>query len=551
MNFRQTTAILVFGFLFGLLQSCSNKEKKDEINRAERERPNIVLILADDMGFSDLGSYGGEINTPNIDSLAYGGMRFTNFYNAARCCPTRASLLTGLYPHQAGIGNMVYGKDLGGGYQGYLNKTSVTLAEVLKQAGYKTMMSGKWHVGHKEQEQWPSSRGFERFYGIHIHVDSYWKVLEGCEVYLDDQLQIPATAEPTNHLFPEKDWYTTDVFTDYGIHFLDEEVAGQNEDDRPFFLYMAYNAPHFPLEAPDEDIAKYKGRYMQGWDKLREDKYRRMKEMGILDESTVLSPPDNVKWDSLSSSDKENLDFRRAIYAAQIDRLDQNVGRLVQHLKDMGEYENTLILFLSDNGCSAETGMFGMNWEEHRMKNYPEWKEESGWSVSQGKAWANVSNVPFRMYKRFTHQGGTATPLIAHWPGRIKGGQINRYRGHIIDIMATLKDLGQAAYPETYEGHSITALEGNSLAPLFNGNAAEDHEYLYWEHIGNRAVRKGDWKLVALSQEPWELYNLTRDPTELNNLVTLYPELVEELKEAYFNWAQKVDVREWPLDQKK
>ncbi|MFS4418015.1 arylsulfatase [Maribacter sp. 2307ULW6-5] len=536
---------IFFGLILIANFSCKDGEK---YNETIDERPNIVLILADDMGYSDLGSYGGEINTPNIDSLAHGGIRFTNFYNAGRCCPTRASLLTGVYAHQAGIGNMVYGKDLGGGYQGYLNRTSVTLAEVLGGAGYKTMMAGKWHVGHKEPDQWPTGRGFERFYGINIHVDSYWKVLEDCEVYLDGKLHIAATEDPKNDLHPEKDWYTTDVFTDYGIHFLNEEVAKKKENKQPFFLYMAYNAPHFPLEAPDADIAKYKGKYLEGWDKLRKEKYERMKELGVISQNAKLSPPDNVNWDTLSQSDKENLDFRRAMYAAQIDNLDQNIGRLVQYLKDIGQYENTLVLFLSDNGCSAETDMFGMNWGKYTVNNYPEWKEESGWSVSQGKAWANVSNVPFRMYKRYNHEGGTATPLIAHWPKKIEAGQIIKHTGHIVDIMATLGDLANAKYPGTYSGHTITSLEGKTLAPLFKGEPAEEHEYIYWEHIGNRAIRKGDWKMVAISEKPWELYNLKEDPTELNNLINDEPELVQELKNAYFAWAERADVREWPLE---
>ena len=534
-------------FIFPLFFISCQEVKREAPEPAER--PNIVLILADDMGYSDLGSYGSEINTPNIDSLAYGGMRFTSFYNAARCCPTRASLLTGVYPHQAGIGNMVYGENLGGGYQGYLNTTSVTLAEVLGEAGYKTMMSGKWHIGHKKPEQWPTGRGFDRFYGINIHVDSYWKVLKNCDVYLDGKLHVPATENPKNDLHPEKDWYTTDVFTDYGIHFLNQEVV-EKHDDRPFFLYMAYNAPHFPLEAPDEDIERYQGKYFEGWDKIREEKHRRMKEMGIIPKHTVLSPPENVGWDSLSMDDKKNLDFRRAIYAAQIDRMDQNIGRLVNHLKKIGEYDNTLILFLSDNGCSAETDMFGMNWNKHRMENYQEWKEKSGWSVSQGKAWANVSNVPFRMYKRYTHEGGSATPLIAHWPNKIKKGQINRQTGHIVDVMATLAEVAKAEYPEHYSGNMITPLEGRSLLPLLEGRTRSDYPYLYWEHIGNRAIRKGDWKLVAISQQSWELYNLKDDPTELNDLVDKRPEIANELKEAYFAWAKKVGVREWPLESK-
>ena len=517
---------------------------KCEPNASQDNRPNIVLILVDDMGFSDLGCYGGEINTPNIDALAYEGLRFTNFYNTGRCCPTRASLLTGLYPHQAGVGRMVY-NNYGGAYQGFLNNQAVTLAEVLGPAGYKTMMSGKWHVGH-QPGQWPTDRGFERFYGIHIHVDSYYKVLKGCDVYLDGELLIPETDDPVNHLFPENDWYTTDVFTDYAIQFLNEE---SKDSDQPFFLYVAHNAPHFPIEAPDEDVAKYEGQYLDGWDELREEKFERMKEMGIIPIHSVLSPTENTLWNDLDDADKKELDFRRAIYSAQIDRLDQNVGRLVEHLKKIGKYENTLILFMSDNGCSNETGQFGMNWETHKIDNYEEWKEEGGWSVSQGQAWANYSNVPFRLYKKYNHQGGIATPLIAQWPGKIEngGGYENRV-GHVIDIMATLEDIAQANYPSGYNGFDIKPKEGKSLIPYLTGEEREEHQYIYWEHEGNRAVRQGNWKLVAESEKDWELYNLEEDPTELNNLIDINPDKAEQLRKAYTEWAQKNDVRDWPLE---
>ena len=529
----------IFPLLLSLIfcLGCTKEAQKDE-------RPNLVLILVDDMGFSDLGCYGGEINTPNIDALAQEGLRFTNFYNTGRCCPTRASLLTGLYPHQAGVGRMVY-NNYGGAYQGFLNHKAVTLAEVLKPAGYKTLMAGKWHVGH-QPGQWPTDRGFERFYGIHIHVDSYYKVLKGCDVYLDGKLLIPETDDPKNHLNPEQDWYTTDVFTDYAMHFLSEET--QNSD-QPFFLYLAYNAPHFPIEAPDEDIAKYRGKYLEGWDKLREKKYKRMKEMGIIPANAVLSPTENTLWTDLSEAEKDELDFRRAIYAAQIDRLDQNVGRLIDHLKAIGKYENTLILFLSDNGCSNETGQFGMNWGKFTQENYTEWKEEGGWSISQGQCWANFSNVPFRLYKKYNHEGGIATPLIAHWPGKIKNnGEIDTRKGHVIDMMATLIDVGKAQYPTSYEGQNITPLQGKSLIPYLEGKEREDHEYLCWEHVGNRAIRKGDWKLVAESEKDWELYNLEEDPTEMNNLMTAHPEKADQLRNAYTEWAEKNDVRDWPLD---
>lgn len=440
---------------------------------------------------------------------------------------------------------MVY-NNYGGAYQGYLNNQAVTLAEVLRTAGYKTMMSGKWHVGH-QAGQWPTDRGFDRFYGIHIHVDSYYKVLKGCEVYLDGELLIPETADPQNHLFPDQDWYTTDVFTDYAMHFLSEEPPNS---DQPFFLYLAYNAPHFPIEAPDEDIEKYRGKYMKGWDKLREEKFSKMKEMGIIPAQSILSATENTLWDSLSDEDKNELDFRRAIYSAQIDRLDQNIGRLIAHLKEIDKYDNTLILMMSDNGCSNETGQFGMNWDKYKIENYAQWKEEGGWSISQGQAWANYSNVPFRLYKKYNHQGGIATPLIAHWPGKIKDvGGMDRRPGHVIDVMATLVDVAGATYPSSLGDTNIKPMEGKSLIPWFLGEEREDHEYLYWEHEGNRAVRQGSWKLVAESEKDWELYNLEEDPTELNNLITEKPEKTVQLRKAYVQWAGKNGVRDWPLDQ--
>lgn len=508
------------------------------------KKPNILVILADDMGYSDLGCYGGEIQTPNLDRLAANGLRFTQFYNAARCCPTRASLLTGLYPHQAGVGSMVYNNN-GGGYQGYLNRESVTLAEALKTAGYQTLMSGKWHVGHAKG-QWPTDRGFDHFYGINIHVDSYFKVLENCEVYLDGEEVIPATADPVNDLHPEKEWYTTDVFTDHALKFLNEA-----DQEKPFFMYLAYNAPHFPLEAPDEDIAKYQGKYLKGWDKMREEKILRMKELGILPADEVLSPSGNSTWDTIALEDQKELDFRRAIYAAQIDRMDQNIGRVIQQLENSGQLDNTLILFLSDNGCSAETGMYGMNWGKYRMDNYQEWRKESGWSISQGQAWANLSNTPYRMYKKFTFEGGTSTPLIVHWPAAIpEKGALRRNVGHIIDIMPTLCEVAGVEYPDTYEGHQIQSNPGKSLLPLFTGTERGGHEAIFWEHQGSKAVRQDPWKLVALHQGEWELYNIEDDRIESNNLVEKYPEVADGLKALYEQWARDVDVRDWPLDKK-
>ena len=513
----------------------------------EAKRPNIVIIFADDLGYADIGSFGSEINTPNLDKLADNGIRFTQFYNGARCCPSRASLLTGLYAHQAGVGQMVYRND-GPGYLGYINEQSVTLAEVLKSAGYKTLMTGKWHVGHKEG-QWPTDRGFDRFYGIHKHVDSYYKALKGCEVYLDDSLLISANETPVNHLNPEQEWYTTDVFTDYAIEFIKEE----SDDEKPFFLYLAYNAPHFPLEAPLEDIKKYEGTYMEGWNKRRKEKLERMKQMGVLPAGTELSPSENAIWDTIPIEDKKELDFRRAIYAAQIDRMDQNIGRLISYLEETGALDNTLIMFLSDNGSSAEAGteenMYGMNWPENQRENFEEWRKEGGWSVSQGRAWANLSNTPFRLYKRWTHEGGISTPFIAHWPEVIKQkGAITDQLGHIIDIMPTLVEATGAIYPARYKGNTITPQEGKSLLPIFRGEQREGHEAVFWSHMGNNAVRMGKWKLVlAQGGEGWELYDMSIDRTELNNLASENPVMVEKLKSYYDAWAKRSNVRPWPL----
>jgi arylsulfatase len=507
-------------------------------------RPNIVVLLADDMGYSDIGCYGGEIDTPNLDGLAAGGLRFTQFYNAARCCPTRASLLTGLYPHQVDVGHMVY-RDSGPGYRGRLSQNCMTLAELLKTAGYHTMMTGKWHVGHQKQV-YPSNRGFDRFYGIHMHIDSYFKVLKGCPVFLDGEQLIGPTANPPNILAPGREWYTTNVFTDYALKFLDEA----DKIDKPFFLYVAYNSPHWPLEAPDEVIEKYRGRYGDGWDAVRRKRFERLKQEGILRQDWELSESDAPDWDSLSADDRANLDFRRAIYAAQVDNMDRNIGRLIDRLRSRGVLDKTLILFLSDNGCSAEPEkhMFGYRFAENRIENFRQWRKQSGRSSSQGLAWANASNTPFRKYKKWTHEGGISTPLIAHWPDVIKGkGRLNHQPGHIVDIMATCADVGSATYPTTFRGRKIPGMEGQSLLPAFQGRAVQRQKPLFWEHEGNWAVRDGKWKLVCDGPGgPWELYDIQADRTETNNLSPKHTQKVAELAQKWRKWAQRCNVLPWP-----
>jgi len=515
------------------------------------------------MGFSDVGCFGGEIETPNLDSLAAGGFRATQFYNTARCCPARASLLTGLYPHQAGVGMMVY-RDYGEGYEGGLNDRCVTFAEVLRAAGYQTMMSGKWHAGHERHSR-PEVRGFDRFTGIYTHVDSYWKVLPGCEIYRDGERLIDAGKPAENSYRPGQEFYTTDYFTDVAI-----DTISQASPDRPFLLHLCYNAPHFPLEAPDDLVAKYRDRTMQGWDAMRDAKLARMKSMGIVGEKQTLpraqgfvceqregfdyrpsfDTGDLPAWDSLSREDQEELAFRRAIYAAQVERMDQNIGRLVACLRQRGLLDNTLILFMSDNGCSGELGEFGCNWPTHRRHNYSDWRTEGGWATSQGQCWASLSNTPFRKYKIFVHEGGIATPFIAHWPeGIATPGRIcTDQTFHLIDIMPTLCEVAGASYP----GETAPPMQGTSMLPwLEDPQRPAQGRTLYWQHELNAAIRDGDWKLVtsdARDDSAWELYDLTHDRSESEDVRVGNPLLVAELKQNWRTWAEDVHAVPWPED---
>jgi arylsulfatase len=497
-------------------------------------RPNIVLIMADDMGFSDLGCYGSEIHTPNLDRMAAEGLRFTQFYNAARCCPTRASLLTGLYPHQAGIGRMT-GGDKGdvnppGPYQGYLNDKCVTIAEVLKAGGYTTLMSGKWHVG-ETRPHWPVDRGFDRYYGLISGAANYFDITKG--KWARTARRFAKDGNPYNP--PKEDFYMTDAFTDNAVGFIDE----YGRSDKPFFLYVAYTAPHWPLHAWPEDIAKYKGKYMQGWDELRKERYQRMIEMGIIDAKWPLSPRDEgaVSWDSVE--DKELMDLKMAVYAAQIDRMDQGIGRILAKLKAVGAEQNTLVMFLADNGGCHETGPLGF---DKRNNGLPPGGVDS--YMSYGQSWANASNTPFRMFKKYTHEGGIATPLIATWPAVIKNeGAMTQQAGHIIDIMVTCVDVADAKYPKSLGAKEILPAEGKSLLPIFQGKNRKPHDYLYWEHIKHEAVRHGNWKLVAKRPGNWELYDIEQDRSELNSLAEKHPQIVEQLKAKYETWAAHCGVK--------
>ena len=507
---------------------------------ADQKQPNIVVIMADDAGYSDFGCYGGEIETPVLDKLAANGLRFSQFYNTGRCCPSRAALLTGVYQHQAGMGHMTKDRGLPS-YSGTILPNVPTLAERLRQGGYRTMMTGKWHLG-TEPKQSPIARGFDRFYGTRNFIDSYFTVLEHCPVFLDDKIVLPGTETPVNHLHPDQEWYTTDVFTDYALHFMDE--AFKKHSNQPIFLYIAHNAPHFPLHAREEDTKKYRGRFRDtGWDKLRQQRYERMIELGLIKKEWALSPADVPKWDTYDAKLRDELDLKMALYSAIIDRMDQNIGRVIEKLRTAGRLDNTLFLFMVDNGVPGTgvhdwRGLFAKNGRhpETRVDNYSEWGRRGGWSSSSGRGWANLSNAPFRMYKRYTHEGGVATPLIVHWPDGLKDqNKLRHTPSHIIDIAPTCLNAA---------GLSTKGMEGQTLLPVFTKDSTQPRT-LFWEHEGNRAVRQGDYKLVAQHNTPWELYNMRKDRNELHDLSRSMPQKAAELKKLYEAWAHRVGAKPW------
>lgn len=490
-------------------------------------RPNIVIVLVDDMGFSDIGCYGGEIDTPNIDQLATSGLRFTQFYNSGRCCPTRASLLTGLHPHQVGIGHMTEspGKPLGftGPYQGYLNDRCATIAEVLRSAGYHTLMTGKWHLGMMRPESLPLERGFDRYYGCLSGAINYFKPGGDRGIALGNE------AVATDESF-----YATDTFTDVACDFISTAV---DEDDRPFFLYLAYNAPHWPLNAKLEEFEKYRGKYTAGWEQLMRDRLARQQTMGLFDESITPAPHVGPDWDSLSPRQRDDLDAIMAAYAGCIDSIDQNIGMLVAHLEQLQQLDNTVIFFLSDNGACQEGGRLGQG-DEAMVRNPP---LETTKGVRLGLAWANACNTPFRLYKHFVHEGGACTPMIAHWPAGIPtahDGTFVRQLAYLPDFMATCIDLSGAVYPA-----DMPPCEGQSLVPLLEGGQQPIHvDPVFWEHEGNAAVRAGNWKLVREYEQPWELYNLAEDRAEMHDLAAQYPDQRDRLIELWKNWATAHDV---------
>lgn len=515
---------LIFTFLFATLGSAAVAQIA--------KKPNIIVILADDMGYSDIGAFGAEIKTPNLDEMATKGLKMTQFYNASRCCPTRASLLTGLYQHQAGVGDMMNTRKEPA-YQGYLNKNCVTIAEALKPFGYATFMAGKWHVG-QAPENWPTKRGFDRYYGLIDGANSYF----ANEPYrAKQQLTIALDDKPVS---VSENYYSTKAYTDYALNFIDEN----KKTNQPFFLYLAFQAPHWPLHALPEDIAKYKGKYKQGWDVLRLARFKKMQAQGIIPKTAKLSPRDeNVpEWNSLNETQKEMWDDKMAVYAAMIDCMDQQIGRIRQKLKAIGAAENTVIMFLSDNGASNENinpnGFLPDIFERSKKL-----ASDPQSFTAYGYEGANVSNTPFRFFKHWEYEGGTATPFIAYGPSRVKAGKTANQPAHIIDLMATCLDLAGATYPKEFKGKEIKPTTGVSLVPLFKGQNWKGHAALFFEHEGNKAVRQGDWKLVAnYPENKWRLYNLAVDRIEMNDQSDKQAAKVKEMTALYEHWAAKSDV---------
>jgi arylsulfatase A-like enzyme len=517
------------------------------------DKPNIILVLVDDMGFADLGITGSEINTPNIDALANHGVLLSSMYNCARCCPTRASLLTGLYPHSAGIGHM--GVNLGTpAYQGFLRNDSATIAEVLRASGYRSLMSGKWHVGgdfgSRDYDDWsigdvehpgPRQRGFDRFYGSFDGATHFFSP----HYMIEDDSRI----EVSPH-----DFYYTDAITDKAIGMMEAAVS----DDVPFFLYLAHTAPHWPLHAHEEDIARYDGVYLKGWDTTRSDRHEEMNSRDLFQTNWDMSPRDTEvpAWKDVRLTDWEAS--KMAVYAAMVDRMDQSIGRVVSTLKRLGQFEDTLILFLSDNGGCAEFMA-----EDGWARGYPDHTND-GRKISMGnienlrpgsaltfqsydRPWANVSNAPFRLYKHFVHEGGISTPLIAHWPNRLKQHQVSHVASHVVDIMPTILQASGSAYLTELDGHQIQPLQGESLLDLLEGKNWQREQPIFWEHEGNSAIRLGQFKLVRQFDQAWELYDMETDRTELNNLIGKNAPLEKELLKQYQAWADSSGVLDWQL----
>jgi len=529
-----------------------------------RDQPNVLVILFDDLGYSDLGCYGGEIDTPHIDGLASKGVRFESFYNSARCCPSRASLMTGLYPPQAGIASFTTPnphKRNGPAYLGRLNDQCVTLAEVLKPAGYGCYYVGKWHMHSKTG---PIERGFDEFYGYmmaHSHnqwdADFYRRFPEGRKKEIDQ---------------PQGEFYATDVFNDYAIEFIKQ---GQ-KCRQPWFLFLGHSSPHFPVQAPAASADRYFQQYMRGWDVLRKKRYERMQAIGLIDGARwtltgrSLVPVDrddiangypgkpNPAWDSLDRDRQRDLARRMSLFAAMVEHVDRGVGQIVDHLKQTQDLDNTLIMILSDNGACYEWGPFGFDGVSRRgitkLHTGEELRKMGGPDThhSYGSAWSNLGNTPLRLYKHFTHEGGVCTPFIAHWPKGIRSqGQWIRERGHLIDVLPTLRAATGADYPKRFQGRDIYPEEGVNLLPVFNRTTLPERP-IFFEHQAARGLIRGDWKLVWGKRMPWdidwELYNLKQDRCETKDLADQHPERVKQLSDEWLGYARRVKLYPFYLE---
>jgi arylsulfatase len=482
---------------------------------AQPPRPNIVLIMCDDMGYSDLGCYGGEIRTPNLDRLAAEGLRFTQFYNCAKCTTTRASLITGLHPR--------FGKG------GLLRENMVTIAEVLGEAGYQTSLSGKWHLGSSPPRR-PIDRGFDEYYGLMDGCSNFFNPVQPDPPYKGGRVRTFGHNDRLITEFPH-DFYATDAFSDHAAGTIRRFA----QTDRPFFVHVCYTAPHYPLHAKPEDIARYRGKYGTGWYGLRAQRHARQLEMGLLDPRWKLAPDDPraAPWEGIEL--RELWELRMAVYAAMIDCMDQGIGRIINALEETGQQENTLVMFLSDNGGCAE------------LPEGPDFPHPAGpkeYYTSCGPGWGWAQNTPFRRYKSWVHEGGIATPLIAWWPGVIKPNTITRQVGHVVDFMPTCIELAEARYPETFGGQAILPVEGKSLVPVLRGREREPHETLCWYWSGNRAIRQGKWKLVwEKSARSWELFDLEADRTELDDLAERQPQRARQMSQAWVDWADEVGLK--------
>lgn len=498
-------------------------------------RPNIVLIMADDLGFSDLGCYGGEIRTPYLDGLAREGMQFTQFYNCAVCVTTRAALLTGLHPRRREKNRL-------------LHEDMMTLAEVLRSAGYRTSLTGKWHLGATHPNR-PTDRGFDEYYGVASGCCNFFDPSLPDPVFYNGGKRRPFLHNETSVTEFSDNYYTTDAFTEHAV----QQIHKSKVDNRPYFLHVCYTAPHFPLHAKPEDIGRYRGRYDAGYFQLREKRYRRQVELGLIRPGWQLSKPDRrlgefrYDYDITPWNDVEDLareKRRMEVYAAMVDSMDQGIGRILKAIDESGHADNTLVMFLSDNGGCASFP--GYSDEKQRAGRVEYNKELPGGIntydfVAPGWGWAQCT--PFRRYKVWTYEGGIATPMIARWPRAIASGSRTDQIGHVVDFMPTVLELSGAKYPTERSGNTVLPIEGRSLVPILQGKTRKGHESICWYLYGNRAVRQGRWKLVwGVTAQKWELYDMQTDRTETTNVASLHPELVEQLKTAWRQWAKQTGV---------